>query len=128
MSVVPDASWRDQTFGKEPADWQRAKLEARSTLVETARRRSIITYTELRANIISVTIPRTGNAFASAIGLLLGQVSADESDRLGRRMMLSAVAVNNDLQPGPGFYDLVRELKWSEDWSYWLTTVWKQYL
>lgn len=102
MAVVPDLAWRKRTFNRDPADWDRGKLEARACLVETARRRSVITYQELLGGIISVDLPRSGNAFASAIGLLAGQISVDESDRLGKPMMLTAVLVNNSLRPGTG--------------------------
>jgi hypothetical protein len=127
MAIVPDLAWRHQTFGNDALAWQQAKLEVRSHLIETARRRSIITYMELAQHIVSVKLPRTGAAFGSAIGLILGQVSADESDRLGKPMMLAAVAVNVNLKPGPGFLGLVNDLGWPGDWSDWLVKVWKQY-
>jgi hypothetical protein len=127
MAVVPDLPWRKETFGKDADAWNRAKLEVRAQLVETARRRSVITYTELRNHIISVDLPKSGAAFGGAIGLILGQVCADESDRLRKPMMLSAVAVTAELKPGPGFYTLADDLKWDKDWSGWLVKVWKQY-
>lgn len=126
--TIPDLPWRNRTYGKaDDATWKQAKLEARACLVATARRRSVMTYSELRENIVSVRLPASGHAFGSAVGLLLGQVNLDESERLGKPMMLSAVAVKNDLRPGDGFTGLVSDLHWKGDWPTWLAAVWRQY-
>jgi hypothetical protein len=90
--IISDLPWRKNTYGYDVESWERAKLEAPACLVNTARRRAVITYRELRDNIVSISIPHSGHAFGGAIALLLGRINLDESERLGRPMMLSAVA------------------------------------
>ncbi|MHB1500779.1 MAG: hypothetical protein ACYCYK_06370 [Candidatus Dormibacteria bacterium] len=125
--TVPDPKWAHETFNRDPASWEGAQREVRAQLVAVARRRSVITYLEIVDSITSTEIPSKGAAFAKAIGLLLGQVNLIESQRLGKPMMLSAVAVTNDLHPGAGFQGLVDDLGWKRDWTTWLAIVWRQY-
>lgn len=42
-------------------------------------------------------------------------------------MMLSAVAVTDDLRPGPGFQRVIDDMGWEGDWPTWLARVWKTY-
>jgi hypothetical protein len=124
---IPEPEWMNKTFGKDPGEWSRAQLEVRAYLTAIARQRTVATYLEVHSSVTSTKIPSTGNAFQGAIGLLLGQVSLLESRRLGKPMMLSAVAVTNQLRPGGGFQTLIDELGWKGDWPTWLATVWKTY-
>lgn len=123
----PEPKWAHETWKRSPEDWLGAQREVRAHLIATARRRSVTTYLELHASISSTEIPSTGNAFGDVIGLLLGQVNLIESRRLGKRMMLSAVAVNKDLHPGGGFQRVLKKMDWEGDWPTWLATVWKTY-
>jgi hypothetical protein len=115
------------TWKRTPEDWQGAQREVRAHLIATARRRSVTTYLEIHGSISSTVIPSTGNAFGDAIGVLLGHVNLIESRRLGKPMMLSAVAVNKDLRPAAGFQRVLKQMEWEGDWPTWLARVWKTY-
>lgn len=123
----PEPKWAHDTWNRPPEEWQGAQREVRSHLIATARRRSVTTYLEIVDSITSTEIPSRGSAFGSAIGLLLGQVNLLESERIGRLMVVSAVAVTQDLRPGPGFQTMLDELGWKGDWPTWLATIWKYY-
>jgi hypothetical protein len=123
----PKPEWLNQTWGRPPEGWAGAQREVRAYLIATARKRSVATYQELQSVISATNIPATGSSFGYAIGLLLGQVNLLESEAIGKPMMLSAVAVNLDLHPGPGFQGMLGELGWKGDWPTWLTTVWRYY-
>lgn len=123
----PEPKWAHETWKRSPEDWQGAQREVRAHLIATARRRSVATYLEIHGTISRTEIPSTGNGFQNAIGLLLGQVNLIESRRLGKRMMLSAAAVSNDLHPGDGFQRVLAKMGWEGDWPTWLAMVWKTY-
>jgi len=93
-------------FGLSDEQWQRAKEEIREILIERAKVRGTIPYSLLTERIKSVTLEPDSYALAH----LLGEVSTAE-DRAGRGM-LSVVVVHKegDMQPGPGFFKLAKEL------------------
>lgn len=108
------------TWGYPQSQWDSAKHEARCKMIETARRRSTIAYSELAAAIRSVSFQADERPFHN----LLGQISIDEN--AAGRGMLSVLVVHRggDFRPGPGFFDLARDLKrdlrerdkfWSEE-------------
>lgn len=74
-------------------------------LVSAARYRGTVTYQEIAQ---LVGLPLQGSYMGSEIGHLLGEISEDEVNN--GRPMLSAVAVNVQGEPGPGFYALARDL------------------
>ena len=74
-------------------------------LISAARYRGTVTYQEIAQ---LVGLPLKGSYMGSMIGHLLGEISEDEVNN--GRPMLSAVAVNVQGVPGPGFYALAREL------------------
>lgn len=107
-------------YGYEGADWEKAKAQARDVLIEVARRKDKITYSELAAEITAINI----EAHDSRMNHLLGEISSEE-DAQGRGM-LTAIVVHKsgDLRPGPGFYELAKSLgKDTPDkdffWIYW---------
>ena len=93
-------------YGYEGADWEKAKAQARDVLIEVARRKDKITYSELATKITAINI----EAHDSRMNHLLGEISSEE-DAQGRGM-LTAIVVHKfgDLRPGPGFYDLAKSL------------------
>ncbi|MEW6241039.1 MAG: hypothetical protein AB1564_09565 [Chloroflexota bacterium] len=74
-------------------------------LIMAAKYRGTITYQEI-AKIIG--LPLEGNYMGAQIGHLLGEISEDEVEK--GRPMLSAVAINTQGTPGPGFFDWARQL------------------
>lgn len=93
-------------YGYEGADWEKAKAQARDVLIEVARRKDKIAYSELATEITAINI----EAHDSRMNHLLGEISSEE-DAQGRGM-LTAIVVHKsgDLRPGPGFYDLAKSL------------------
>src|ERR1019366_4540937 len=75
-------------------------------LIERAKLRDMIPYSELVEKI--TTIELEPNSFALAA--MLGELSSEE-DAVGRGM-LSVIVVHKegDMQPGPGFFELAGEL------------------
>jgi hypothetical protein len=74
-------------------------------LITASLYRGTVTYQKIA---YSIGLPSTGNRMGAEIGHLLGEISEDEFKQ--DRPMLSAVAVNNSGQPGPGFYLLAEHL------------------
>ena len=93
-------------YGYEPHEWEEAKTEMRTALVERAKVRGMIPYSELVEKI--TTIELEPNSFALAA--MLGEVSTEEAE--ADRGMLSVLVVHKvgDMQPGPGFFELAGEL------------------
>lgn len=74
-------------------------------LITAARYKGKVTYQEI-AKLIG--LPLEGNYMGAEIGRLLGEISKDEV-RYGRPM-LSAIVVTTMGLPGPGFFQLARDL------------------
>jgi len=80
-------------------DWDKAKAEAVAAMVERAKVRGRIPYSDLVRLITAVHF----EAFDTRLFHLLGEISVE--DAAARRGMLSAVVVHKheDMQPGEGF-------------------------
>ena len=91
-------------FGFTETAWTAAKHEARIILIERAKARSFITYSDLVPHIAAIDVeyhdPR--------LNALLGEVATEEEQR--GRGLLSVLVVHKvgDMQPGKGFYELAR--------------------
>lgn len=93
-------------YGYEQHEWDEAKAEMREALVERAKVRRMIPYSQLVEKI--TTIELEPNSFALAT--MLGEVSTEQAE--SDRGMLSVLVVHKagDMQPGPGFFELAEEL------------------
>jgi hypothetical protein len=93
-------------YGFSGADWDAAKNEAKAALIDVARRRGRIAYSELASQIQAIEI----EAHDPRMFHLLGEISVEE-EKAGRGM-LTAIVVHKygDMQPGPGFFDLAKSL------------------
>ena len=101
------AMLRDQLrHGFPEAAWNAAKEEARRVLIDRARVRGMIPYSELANQITSIEI----GAHDPRLFHMIGDISIEE-DAAGRGM-LSALVVHKhgDMQPGPGFFELAKRL------------------
>jgi hypothetical protein len=90
-----------------PADqWERVKAEMRDILMDRARVRGMIPYSELVAQVKTMALQPESYALAA----MLGEISRDE-DAAGRGM-LSVIVVHKsgDMQPGPDFFQLAKHL------------------
>ena len=87
-------------------DWKLAKDEVTDILIERAKVKGMISYSELVSMIKSMHF----EAYDTRLFNLLGEVSADENAK--GRGMLSVVVVHKhgDMQPGPGFFGLAERL------------------
>ena len=89
------------------SDWDNAKREARTLMVEAVRSpRGTITYGDLAAKIKSIKFQPDDQIFHA----LLGEISNEEND--AQRGMLSVVVIRKggDGRPGPGFFKFGKEL------------------
>jgi molybdopterin synthase catalytic subunit len=88
------------------AEWDAAKEEIKNLLIERAKVRGMIPYSELADKVRSMNL----EAHDQRLFHLLGEISSEES-REGRGM-LSVIVVHKvgDMQPGPGFFDLAKRL------------------
>lgn len=93
-------------YGFTREQWKAAKAEIRQILIERAKLRGMIPYSDLAYQIQSVTL----NPEAYALFEMLGEISLEE-DKAGRGM-LSVIVVHKsgDMQPGPGFFKLAKKL------------------
>jgi len=94
----------DHGFSEQ--SWSAAKAEAKRILGEIARRRQMITYSDLVRSISQIALePHDSRLFH-----FLGEISSEE-DAAGRGM-LTALVVHKagDMEPGPGFFELAKSL------------------
>ena len=93
-------------YGYSLDEWERAKQEMKEILIERAKVRGMIPYSELAARIKTINIRPESYAFAA----MLGEISMEE-DQAGRGMLtVIVVHKSGDMQPGPGFFELAQEL------------------
>ena len=94
-------------WGYHVEDLKKAAEETRTILIDVARGGGTISYTDLCRKIKSVSVEPDSHALA----YILGEVSAGE-DRKGNGMLSVLVVYKNspDLRPGPGFFNLAREV------------------
>lgn len=92
--------------GFPAADWAAAKEEARQAMIARARRRKLITYSELVTEIRALDLEPQSPQLAH----LLGEISTEE--HAAGRGMLSVVVVHKtgDGMPGSGFFELADSL------------------
>ncbi|MEY3220103.1 MAG: hypothetical protein RIT27_1460 [Pseudomonadota bacterium] len=88
-------------------DWDKAKEETRNLLVERAKRKNTIAYSEVSAQIAHIIYL---DAHDPRLGYLLGEIS--EKEHFEKRGMLSVLVVHlsGDMKPGKGFFELAGEL------------------
>ena len=90
----------------EQQKWDKAKSEAKEALVERAKVRGMIPYSDLVTSINAINL----QAHDPRLFQLLGEVSSEE-DAAGRGMLtVIVVHRSGDMQPGPGFFELAKEL------------------
>lgn len=93
-------------YGIAQSDWDVAKRQARTIMIERAKVRGMIPYSDLAASITAARLaPHDQRLFH-----LLGEISLEEDSK--GRGMLSVLVVHKsgDMQPGPGFFDLAKRL------------------
>lgn len=93
-------------YGFELQNWEAAKAKAKDLLGSYARRRQMIPYSDFVARLAPIEL----EPHDFRLGKFLGEISREESE--AGRGMLSALVVHKhgDYQPGPGFFELAKEL------------------
>ena len=93
-------------YGYSTIDWNSAKEEMRQILIERAKVRGMISYSELVEQIQTIQLEPESYALAA----MLGEISSDE-DASGRGMLtVIVVHKSGDMHPGPGFFELAKKL------------------
>jgi hypothetical protein len=94
------------SFDVPPENWESAKEEIRAILIQKAKQRAMITYSELVALVKSVGF----SAFDTRLFAILGQLSVAEHEQ--QRPLLSVLVVHKagDMKPGNGFFELAEAL------------------
>lgn len=93
-------------YGFSEEAWAAAKEQMRQAMIQRAKFRGMIPYSELVETVTEIELEANSYALAA----VLGEISSEE-DAAGRGM-LSVVVVHKDgdMQPGPGFFELAQEL------------------
>jgi hypothetical protein len=85
--------------------WNAAKIEARSIMIERAKLRELISYSDLVEQVRSISFaPNDMRLFH-----MLGEISSEE-DTAGRGMLTAVVVHKTDQKPGKGFFELAKRL------------------
>lgn len=97
---------QENRWGFEVATWEAAKTEAKQLLAGYARRRQMVPYSDFVRQIRSIDL----EPHDPRLPPFLGEISSEEST--AGRGMLTALIVHKsgDFQPGPGFFELARQL------------------
>ncbi|MRS04693.1 hypothetical protein EG832_15975 [bacterium] len=93
-------------YGFEAAKWEEAKNEARAILIERAKVRGLISYSDLMYQITSIKM----DPHDVRISPFLEEISLAEHS--GGRPLITAIVTHKtgDMQPGHGFYELAKKL------------------
>jgi hypothetical protein len=82
---------------------------ARNLMIFIARQGTVVEYFPQIAEILGIAPHDSGDHIPQQIGQLCGEISEDEF--LAGRPLLSAVAMNRNGLPGPGFFKLATALR-----------------
>ncbi|MEK6647413.1 MAG: hypothetical protein AABY84_12155 [Candidatus Firestonebacteria bacterium] len=95
----------DTKFGYLLSDWDKAKEEMRDVLIEVAKNKGQISYSDLVARVKTISL--TPEAYA--LNAMLEEICREEVEQ--GRGMLTVVVVHKsvDKDPGKGFFDLAKE-------------------
>lgn len=105
--------------------WEATKAEARQAMIAVATCRRVIPYSDLVAEIRTLDLKPQGDPLAH----MLGEISTAEHE-VGRGMLTVVVVhKHGDQMPGPGFFQLARELGHdAKDWeAFWIGELEKVY-
>jgi hypothetical protein len=92
-------------YGFEGAQWKAALAQATEVLSDVAKRRKVITYSDLVTKISAINFEPQDVRLAH----LLGEISEAE-DKAGRGMLSVVVVHKQDSLPGDGFFQLAKSL------------------
>jgi hypothetical protein len=88
--------------GFDETAWQNAKHEAREIMYEIARKRRLISYSDLVSRIQSVRM----DAHDARLAHFLGEIATEDDDAGLGLTTVVVVHKHGDQQPGPGFFEM----------------------
>jgi hypothetical protein len=92
-------------FGHTDDEWAGTKRQLRTFLIATARKRSVVPYSQVVKQIGPIRFSPDDYGFHR----MLDETSVDE-DANGRGLLTVVVVhKDGDMQPGPGFFELARD-------------------
>ena len=92
------------------AIWEQAKQEMKLAIIERAKKRIMINYSELLSKITSLKLDMEQVDHRSIMAEMLGEISLVE-DKAGRGMLSVLVThKTGDMEPGQGFFDYAKVL------------------
>ncbi len=86
--------------------WESAKKEATLLLIERAKVRGMMPYSELVSKIQTINL----DAHDPRLFQFLGEISSEENRKGNGMLTVIVVHKYGDMQPGPGFFELAQEL------------------
>ncbi len=92
-------------YGYPEAQWTAAKEEAKKILIERAKLRGMIPYSELVSRIHTISL----EAHDPRLFHLLGDISSNEDDAGHGMLSVIVVHKDGDMQPGPSFFELAKQ-------------------
>lgn len=108
-------------FGLTDEQWDEAKGQIRQAILDAAYDRRMTWYGEVAAQVDVVQV----EPHSALMNYLLGAIFEDEHD--ARRPALTSIVTHKDgdKEPGPGFYEMARELgyRFQEPYVFWSTQV-----
>lgn len=109
----------------DTALWERLKQEMQNAIIEKAKTRSMVTYSELVNKLTSLQLDTKQAHHRDILAKMLGEISIAE-DKAGRGM-LSALVIHKagDMEPGQGFFECAKSLNKSipDKTKFWIQQV-----
>lgn len=111
----------DSKFGLTETQWEQAKAEVRKAILDAAWERRMTSYSEVADAVTTIRL----EPFSAIMNNLLGDIFEEEKSA-GMPALTSIVTHKyGDKEPGPGFYDMARDLgyRFDEPLVFWSTQV-----
>lgn len=104
--------WVTKPYGADEDAWEDAKRQARRTLYRWASEGRYGSYTDLAHEVTAIDWPEGAYTHhGQQMGMLLGQVSMEELDRVENRPLISALVIGREEgMPSTGYWSMLREL------------------
>jgi hypothetical protein len=102
---VEEAKLMTAKYGFEIEDWDKAKAEMKTLLVQRARLRGMMPYSDLVRKVTAISLEPN----SPALSTMLGEISAEEDDAGRGLLTVIVVHKDGDMQPGPGFFELAKQ-------------------
>ena len=90
--------------GFAQSDWDAAKDEARQVMIDCAKARRMIPYSDLVRQITRIRL----QAHDARLSHFLGEIASEEDEQGRGLLTVVVVHKSGDMQPGPGFFELAQ--------------------